>query len=65
MFLVVAGLGLVGPIWLFAESDELVRSARAPISVFMIMFSGGALLFVFYARATGLALHQADFDVMV
>ena len=47
MFLVVAGLGLVGPIWLFAESDELVRSGRAPISVFMIMFSGGALLLFF------------------
>ena len=44
MFLVVAGLGLVGPIWLFAESDELVRSGRAPISVFMIMFGAGALL---------------------
>jgi len=47
LFLVVASLGLVGPLGLFIESDDLVRSGRAPISVFIIMFAAGALLSFF------------------
>jgi hypothetical protein len=44
LFLVVASLGLVGPLGLFIESDDLVRTGRAPISVFIVMFGFGALL---------------------
>src|SRR5262249_43081815 len=44
LFLIIAVLGLIAPIGLFIESEEIMKRGQAPISVSTTMFGLGALL---------------------
>ena len=44
LFLIIAALGLIAPIGLFVESEEILKRGTAPISVSTTMFAFGALL---------------------
>jgi hypothetical protein len=44
LFLVIAALGMIGPLGLFIDADDMTRMARAPASITTIMAGCGALL---------------------
>jgi len=44
LFLVIAALGLIAPIGLFSEAEELMKRGQAPISASTTMFGFAALL---------------------
>ena len=44
LFLIIAALGLIAPIGLFVESEEIMKRGQAPISVSTTMFGCGAVL---------------------
>jgi len=44
LFLIIAALGLIAPIGLFVESEEIMKRGQAPIGVSTTMFGCGAVL---------------------
>jgi len=44
LFLIIAGLGLIAPIGLFTEAEEIMKRGTAPLNVSTTMFGCAALL---------------------